>query len=389
MNKPTFIISFDCEGKWGMIDNLSEQNSNLLTNERLNDTYSNIIDIMKIFDIKGTFAFVGAFTMTKEEFINWNHFFNNKSWLKRFLHDVEINKPIFDSFFFENEEHWKLTDSVPINTKWGIPVRFRDANDAIKIFKPPFVEFHLTYSDLNYKDYDILNISKCGIKVHAPELFAENFIIDLAVNNKKVRDISIEYMEKTVEVAHSIYCKSAQNTSLDLVINPGGHSSDNFLPDDQKPMMFENLFNSFEKIDFGIVNPVIQSMPPFPWHLGGRRYHNMFVRIDDFIKWNSLTGYKFCIDYSHSYLAAKFLNIAFEDYAKALIPYSSYYHIADAGGTDGEGLQILDGEINFKNIFDNLLNQHTFEYIPEIWQGHIDQFCGFKKALSNLRKLGW
>ena len=92
MNKPTFIISFDCEGKWGMIDNLSEQNSNLLTNERLNDTYSNIIDIMKIFDIKGTFAFVGAFTMTKEEFINWNHFFNNKSWLKRFLHDVEINK---------------------------------------------------------------------------------------------------------------------------------------------------------------------------------------------------------------------------------------------------------------------------------------------------------
>lgn len=92
MNKPTFIISFDCEGKWGMIDHLSEQNSNLLTNERLNDVYSNITDIMNIFNIKGTFAFVGAFTMTKEEFINLNHFFNNKSWLKRLLKDVENNK---------------------------------------------------------------------------------------------------------------------------------------------------------------------------------------------------------------------------------------------------------------------------------------------------------
>ena len=70
-------------------------------------------------------------------------------------------------------------------------------------------------------------------------------------------------MKRTVEVAHSIYKESAQNTSLDLVINPGGHSSDNFLSDDLKPLMFENLYNSFNKIDFGIVNPIIQSMPPF------------------------------------------------------------------------------------------------------------------------------
>lgn len=308
---------------------------------------------------------------------------------KEVLDDIESNQPIFDSSFFKNNNPWMLTNSVPINSKWGIPVRFRDVNYAIETFQPNFVEFHLTYSDLNYKDYDSLNIANCGAKVHAPELFAENFIIDMAINDKKVRDLSIEYMKRTVDTAHSIYSKSAQNTSLDLVINPGGHSSDDFLSEELKPMMFENLFNSFKKIDFGLVNPVIQSMPPFPWHLGGRRYHNMFVNLEDFKKWHDLTGYKFCIDYSHSYLAAKFLNIPFEKYADALIPYSSYYHIADADGTDGEGLQILDGEVNFKSIYENSLSKHAFEYIPEIWQGHIDNFSGFKLALSNLRKLGW
>ena len=40
----------------------------------------------------------------------------------------------------------------------------------------------------------------------------------MAINDKKVRDLSIEYMKRTVDTAHSIYSKSAQNTSLDLVI---------------------------------------------------------------------------------------------------------------------------------------------------------------------------
>ena len=45
--------------------------------------------------------------------------------------------------------------------------------------------------------------------------------------------------------------------------------------------------------------------------------------------------------------------------------------------------------INFKSIFEKLLAKHEFEYIPEIWQGHINDFSGFKTALKNLRNLGW
>jgi N-acetylneuraminate synthase len=130
-------------------------------------------------------------------------------------------------------------------------------------------------------------------------------------------------------------------------------------------------------------------MPPYPWHLGGRRYHNMFVECEDFKLWHEMTGLFFCIDYSHSFLASKYLNIPFEEYISKIKKYSSYFHIADADGDDGEGLQILEGEINFKSLYSEILVDEKFQFIPEIWQGHIDNFEGFKLALQKLRHLGW
>ena len=58
-------------------------------------------------------------------------------------------------------------------------------------------------------------------------------------------------------------------------------------------------------------------------------------------------------------------------------------HISDAKGTDGEGLQIGDGEINFKEFF-KLAKNNNASFIPEIWNGHLDDGKGFKKALEKL-----
>ena len=47
---------------------------------------------------------------------------------RKILCNVKSHQPIFDSFFFDDSNDWKLTDAIPINSKWGIPVRFRDVN---------------------------------------------------------------------------------------------------------------------------------------------------------------------------------------------------------------------------------------------------------------------
>ena len=55
-----FILSLDCEGKWGASDHINNHHKLHFTNERLNQAYRNILNILKKEEIKGTFAFVGV-----------------------------------------------------------------------------------------------------------------------------------------------------------------------------------------------------------------------------------------------------------------------------------------------------------------------------------------
>jgi hypothetical protein len=111
---PTFIISFDCEGKWGMADKISEHKSKLLTNKNLNVAYERIISILKKHQIKASFAFVGAFTISPSCFnSNKSLFLNHPSkeyvnkWLSKFYEDISRN----------NFDGWLNPDCINIVAK--------------------------------------------------------------------------------------------------------------------------------------------------------------------------------------------------------------------------------------------------------------------------------
>ena len=61
-------LSFDCEGKWGMTDIHTPWDVNL-TRSALLSAYHFILRTLEKYDIPATFAFVGAFTETREEFL--------------------------------------------------------------------------------------------------------------------------------------------------------------------------------------------------------------------------------------------------------------------------------------------------------------------------------
>ena len=94
MKEAIFILSFDCEGKWGMIDMLTEEIRTALTNERLNEVYSDLTKILKLYQINASFAFIGAFMMTISEYQNRRDWFsedkiNGRPWLDEFKKDAE------------------------------------------------------------------------------------------------------------------------------------------------------------------------------------------------------------------------------------------------------------------------------------------------------------
>lgn len=63
-----FILSLDCEGKWGVSDHLSAQKHELLSNERLHGAYQSLIALLDEYRLPATFAFVGLFAERPEHF---------------------------------------------------------------------------------------------------------------------------------------------------------------------------------------------------------------------------------------------------------------------------------------------------------------------------------
>lgn len=63
-----FILSLDCEGKWGVADHLNDGHRSELGDEPLRRAYGSIVQLLDEFGIPATFAFVGAFTQSASDF---------------------------------------------------------------------------------------------------------------------------------------------------------------------------------------------------------------------------------------------------------------------------------------------------------------------------------
>ena len=65
--EPTFILSLDCEGKWGMADNLRPYHRRLFTDLALASAYERLLAMLDRHRIAATFAFVMAFLLDESE----------------------------------------------------------------------------------------------------------------------------------------------------------------------------------------------------------------------------------------------------------------------------------------------------------------------------------
>jgi len=62
-----FIVSLDCEGKWGMADHLEPYLQRALTDSALAAVYDRFVALFGRYDIPATFAYVMAFTLGEKE----------------------------------------------------------------------------------------------------------------------------------------------------------------------------------------------------------------------------------------------------------------------------------------------------------------------------------
>ena len=293
-----------------------------------------------------------------------------------------------DSCFFNSDLQEKIIKKDNFNFKrpYGIPVRYHDFQKLTSNSPLDFVEFHLSYQDLNEKPSDFIKDKpQLFFTVHAPELFKNDHILDLCSIDENYRELSVNYLNEVIEHCDEISrCFRDQDSPI-LVVNAGGWDTDGFVPDEKKDIYYENLKKSLNEINSTKVKIAFQTMPPFPWHFGGQSFHNLFVNPYEIDTFCSETGQKICFDVSHSMMACNYYGWDLNDFINIVSKHIIYLHVVDAKGSDGEGVQLGEGDVNFKDLA-TILNKTcpNAPFIPQVWQGHKDGGSGFWSALEYL-----
>lgn len=305
---------------------------------------------------------------------------------KKLKHDMQEEDYFFMSDISSVEYEPK---DYKFQRPWGVPVRYHDFEEYRKRINPDIYEFHLSYTDLN------LDINKylkkeypSGFVVHAPELFEESMLMDLASPDEKYRKKSIKETQKVINITRELNNFFPSTVKPLIVANVGGFSMDEKIPKENIEAYYLRLKESLNQLDDENIEIIPQTMAPFPWHFGGQRYQNMFVEPDEIVEWCEKLGLRMCFDISHSKLTCNFLDIDFYEFSEKVSKYTSHLHLGDAKGFNGEGLQIGDGDIDFEKLANILIkNCPNASFIPEIWQGHKNKGEGFWIALNKLETI--
>ena len=270
---------------------------------------------------------------------------------------------------------------------WGVPVRYHDYRAILAKTNPDLLEFHLSYKDLDldFRAYIDMVRPNLGLAVHSPELFAGDHIMDLCSSDEGYRQRSVSELQRVIDLTRSLKEFFPKTERPVIVTNVGGYSMDRPLSPDQIAAKTGKLAVSLRQLDREGVEIIPQTMPPFPWHMGGQRFHNIFVEAAGSVEICRELDVRVCFDISHSQLACNQLKHSFKEFIDLVGPYTAHLHVADALGVDGEGLQIGEGDMDFTAIAADLDRTcPNASFIPEIWQGHKNDGEGFWHALALL-----
>ncbi len=293
-----------------------------------------------------------------------------------------------EDFFFGSDlgEGRVAARKYSFGRPWGVPVRYHDFARYARGASFDFVEFHLSYTDMDVRIEDYLSGTyDFGFAVHAPELFAGSHLMDLASPDPAYLAESLRETQRVIDITRSLKRFFPKTARPVIVANVGGFSMDAPFAPEAKQAYYERLGQSLAQLDTEGVEIIPQTMAPFPWHFGGQRYQNLLVLPDEITAWCQRLGLRMCFDVSHSVLTCNHFGIDFYDFAAKVAPFTAHLHLGDARGVNGEGLQIGEGELDFDRL-GRILKQGCPDatFIPEIWQGHKNEGEGFWIALERL-----
>lgn len=263
-------------------------------------------------------------------------------------------------------------------------VRKHDVEDMLK-FNPQILEFHFSDSDLNLmleRNFDQRLI------VHCYEYF-DRKIIDIVsleeTSQIHSQEKSLELIQKAIDKTISLG-QHFQGTPS-IIVHPGGYSL-NDLEQSQIQKMKDKLVDAVKQLDLKNVNFLLENMPPYGWFFGGRWNSNVFLDTSDMLNYCKETRLQVCYDICHSQLYCNKNKLSIIDQLKKIEVHVAHYHLADASGSEGEGLQYGEGDLPFEKIIPILNKHNNRSFAIEVWRGHEQGGKGFRYFLDKMIENG-
>ena len=272
---------------------------------------------------------------------------------------------------------------------WGVPVRYYDYKALLAQSNPDFLEFHMTYKDMDQDIHQFFDQTyDMGLVVHSPDFFTGDHLLNLCDEDKDYRQRSIRELQKVVELTRELQSYFTRASNPLIVASVGGATRDRHLEPSERVALYELLAESLDQLDTEGVEIIPQTLPPFPWYFGGQLYLSLFMDATDTAEFCDRYGYRICYDTCHSKLACNHFKWSFKKFTEQVGPYVAHLHISDAQGVDSEGLQIGEGDIDIPAMAEDLNRMvPQVSFIPEIWQGHENSGEGFWTALERMEGL--
>lgn len=267
----------------------------------------------------------------------------------------------------------------------GMKTRKRDLDDMLK-FNPKILEFHFSDSDLNL---ELEKNFEQELIVHCFEYFDRKLldIVSLEETNQiHSREKSLEYIQKAIDKT-ILLNEQFQGKTPTIIVHPGGYSL-NTLTESKIEKMKDMIVDSVNQLDFKNVNFLLENMPPYAWFFSGRWNSNVFLNSNDMKKYCLETGLNVCYDLCHSHLYCNKNNVSVIDELLEIEQYVEHYHLSDAEGEDGEGLQFGDGDLPFEKVIPILNKFKDKSFAIEVWKGHEQKGKGFEEFLDKVKQAG-
>lgn len=266
----------------------------------------------------------------------------------------------------------------------GAKVRKHDLYDMLRL-DPKILEFHFSDSDLKLELTE--NFSQ-RLMVHCYEYFDRKLLDIVSFNETNQihsQENSLELIQKAIDKTVSLNSNFTGIPSI--IVHPGGYSLTQITKDQQQQMK-DGITDAIKKLDTKGVNFYLENMPPYAWFFGGRWNCNAFLSAEEMINFSKQTGLKVCYDLCHSQLFCNVNDLNLIDELKKIEKYAEHFHLSDADGDDGEGLQFGEGTMNFEEIIPILNKYESKSFAIEVWKGHENGGLGFKTFLDRIIEHG-